>query len=91
MFLTNTFASVENTRTVAKNLGCGNQYDGNLNANRVDVLIPEVYQVSLVYKIIWLKYLYIKVMGEVRHHRILSSENGDMMQFILHTYLFMRE
>lgn len=34
----------ENTRTVAKNLGCRNQYDGNTNANRVDVLIPDVIQ-----------------------------------------------
>ncbi|MED6210999.1 hypothetical protein PIB30_069483 [Stylosanthes scabra] len=34
----------ENTRTVAKNLGCRNQYDGNRNANRVDVLIPDVIQ-----------------------------------------------
>ncbi|KAL2974861.1 hypothetical protein AAZX31_14G126500 [Glycine max] len=34
----------ENTRTVAKNLGCRNQYDGNMRANRVDVLIPDVIQ-----------------------------------------------
>ncbi|RZB57563.1 Protein ACTIVITY OF BC1 COMPLEX KINASE 8, chloroplastic isoform D [Glycine soja] len=34
----------ENTRTVAKNLGCRNQYDGNMSANRVDVLIPDVIQ-----------------------------------------------
>ncbi|KAL1315069.1 uncharacterized protein LOC107605175 [Arachis ipaensis] len=34
----------ENTRTVAKNLGCRNQYDGNRSANRVDVLIPDVIQ-----------------------------------------------
>ncbi|KAI4316173.1 hypothetical protein L6164_024179 [Bauhinia variegata] len=34
----------ENTRTVAKNLGCRNQYDGNTKANQVDVLIPEVVQ-----------------------------------------------
>ncbi|KAL5558780.1 hypothetical protein UlMin_034991 [Ulmus minor] len=32
----------ENTRTVAKNLGCKN--NDNMNANRVDVLIPEVIQ-----------------------------------------------
>ncbi|OIW03049.1 hypothetical protein TanjilG_20977 [Lupinus angustifolius] len=34
----------ENTRTVAKNLGCRNQSDRNMNANRVDVLIPDVIQ-----------------------------------------------
>ncbi|XP_028802286.1 uncharacterized protein LOC114757407 isoform X2 [Neltuma alba] len=34
----------ENTRKVAKNLGCRNQYDGNMNAHRVDVLIPDVIQ-----------------------------------------------
>ncbi|CAL0323221.1 unnamed protein product [Lupinus luteus] len=34
----------ENTRTVAKNLGCRNQPDGNMNANRVNVLIPDVIQ-----------------------------------------------
>ncbi|XP_061336498.1 uncharacterized protein LOC133283634 [Gastrolobium bilobum] len=34
----------ENTRTVAKNLGCRSQYDRNMNANRVDVLIPDVIQ-----------------------------------------------
>ncbi|ESW33524.1 hypothetical protein PHAVU_001G077100 [Phaseolus vulgaris] len=34
----------ENTRTVATNLGCRNQYDGNMSANRVDVLIPNVIQ-----------------------------------------------
>ncbi|KAL2318235.1 hypothetical protein Fmac_032111 [Flemingia macrophylla] len=34
----------ENTRMVAKNLGCRNQYDGNMNSNRVDVLIPDVIQ-----------------------------------------------
>ena len=34
---------VETTRTVAKNLGCKN-YD-NMNANQVDILIPEVIQV----------------------------------------------
>ncbi|XP_014504335.1 uncharacterized protein LOC106764583 isoform X1 [Vigna radiata var. radiata] len=34
----------ENTRTVATNLGCRNQYDGNMSANRVDVLIPDVIQ-----------------------------------------------
>ncbi|XP_054788439.1 uncharacterized protein LOC129294250 [Prosopis cineraria] len=34
----------ENTRKVAKNLGCRNPYDGNMNTNRVDVLIPDVIQ-----------------------------------------------
>ncbi|CAJ1972299.1 unnamed protein product [Sphenostylis stenocarpa] len=34
----------ENTRTVAKNLGCRNRYDGNMSGNRVDVLIPDVIQ-----------------------------------------------
>lgn len=34
----------ENTRTVAKNLGCRNKYDGNISSNRVDVLIPDVIQ-----------------------------------------------
>ncbi|KAE9588953.1 hypothetical protein Lal_00012681 [Lupinus albus] len=34
----------ENTRIVAKNLGCRNQSDGNMNANRVNVLIPDVIQ-----------------------------------------------
>lgn len=34
----------DNTRTVAKNLGCRTKYDDNVNANRVDVLIPEVIQ-----------------------------------------------
>ncbi|KAK7293711.1 hypothetical protein RJT34_16584 [Clitoria ternatea] len=34
----------ENTRTVAKNLGCRNQHDGNMTGNRVDVLIPDVIQ-----------------------------------------------
>lgn len=46
---TNSYFSVENTRTVAKNLGCRNQHDGNLNPNRVDVLIPDVIQVSLFF------------------------------------------
>ncbi|KAI9097610.1 hypothetical protein K1719_025381 [Acacia pycnantha] len=34
----------ENTRKVAKNLGCRDHYDINMNANRVDVLIPDVIQ-----------------------------------------------
>ncbi|RDX84231.1 Protein ACTIVITY OF BC1 COMPLEX KINASE 8, chloroplastic, partial [Mucuna pruriens] len=45
----------ENTRTVAKNLGCRNQYDGNMNANRVDVLIPDVIQSTE--KILVLEYM----------------------------------
>jgi len=45
MFLTSAFVSIENTRTVATNLGCRNQYDGNTSAKRVDVLIPNVIQV----------------------------------------------
>lgn len=36
---------VENTRTVSKNLGCKTKYDDHVNANQVDVLIPEVIQV----------------------------------------------
>lgn len=39
------FVSVENTRTVSKNLGCKTVDDYNMNANRVDVLIPDVIQV----------------------------------------------
>lgn len=39
------FVSVENTRTVSKNLGCKTKDDGNVNTNRVDVLIPDVIQV----------------------------------------------
>lgn len=39
------FVTVENTRTVSKNLGCKTKDDDNMNANRVDVLIPEVIQV----------------------------------------------
>ncbi|RXH91884.1 hypothetical protein DVH24_020907 [Malus domestica] len=34
----------ENTRTVAKNLGCNTKCDDNTRADRVDVLIPEVIQ-----------------------------------------------
>ncbi|KAM1089160.1 hypothetical protein ACFX19_017177 [Malus domestica] len=34
----------ENTRTVAKNLGCDTKCDDNTRADRVDVLIPEVIQ-----------------------------------------------
>ncbi|XP_015885194.1 uncharacterized protein LOC107420689 [Ziziphus jujuba] len=34
----------ENTRTVSKNLGCKTKDDGNVNTNRVDVLIPDVIQ-----------------------------------------------
>ncbi|KAI5394035.1 uncharacterized protein LOC127097645 [Lathyrus oleraceus] len=45
----------ENTRTVAKNLGCRNQHDGNLNPNRVDVLIPDVIQATE--KILVLEYM----------------------------------
>ena len=38
--------SVENTRTVSRNLRCKNTgHDDNTNANRVDVLIPDVIQV----------------------------------------------
>ena len=39
---------------VAKNLGCRTKFDDNVNANRVDVLIPEVIQVlyTLPYKTI---------------------------------------
>ena len=36
---------VENTRTVSKNLGCKTKCDDHMNANQVDVLIPEVIQV----------------------------------------------
>lgn len=39
------FVSVENTRTVSKNLGCKTKCDDNTRADRVDVLIPEVIQV----------------------------------------------
>ncbi|XP_045811188.1 uncharacterized protein LOC123905566 isoform X2 [Trifolium pratense] len=45
----------ENTRTVAKNLGCRNQHDGNLNPNRVDVLIPDVIQATE--KVLILEYM----------------------------------
>lgn len=38
--------SVENTRTVSRNLRCKNiEHDDKANANRVDVLIPDVIQV----------------------------------------------
>lgn len=39
------FVSVENTRTVSKNLGCKTKCDDNTCADQVDVLIPEVIQV----------------------------------------------
>ncbi|PNX97890.1 ABC1 family protein, partial [Trifolium pratense] len=45
----------ENTRTVEKNLGCRNQHDGNLNPNRVDVLIPDVIQATE--KVLILEYM----------------------------------
>ncbi|KAF3446469.1 hypothetical protein FNV43_RR11648 [Rhamnella rubrinervis] len=37
-------SEAENTRTVSKNLGCKTRNDNNTNANRVDVLIPDVIQ-----------------------------------------------
>lgn len=49
---------VENTRKVAKNLGCRNPYDGNMGANRVDVLIPDVIQVFCC-----LKFQHLNVIG----------------------------
>ncbi|XP_027329559.1 uncharacterized protein LOC113845985 isoform X2 [Abrus precatorius] len=45
----------ENTRMVAKNLGCRDQYDRNMSANRVDVLIPDVIQSTE--KILILEYM----------------------------------
>ncbi|KAK2453077.1 protein ACTIVITY OF BC1 COMPLEX KINASE 8, chloroplastic [Trifolium repens] len=45
----------ENTRTVAKNLGCRNQHDGSVNPNRVDVLIPDVIQATE--KVLILEYM----------------------------------
>ncbi|POO03895.1 Lipopolysaccharide core heptose(II) kinase [Trema orientale] len=45
----------ENTRTVSKNLGCKTKCDNHMNANRVDVLIPEVIQSTE--KILILEYM----------------------------------
>lgn len=40
------FSSVENTRVVSRNLGCKQRQDEYESSNKVDVLIPEVIQVT---------------------------------------------
>lgn len=42
----------ENTRSVSKNLGCTNKYDSDKSINQVDVLIPEVIQVSFCFNLL---------------------------------------
>ena len=40
------FNFVENMRKVSRNLGCHDKNEGDVPANHVDVLIPEVIQVA---------------------------------------------